>query len=899
MSSKTSNDVEEDLNDPAWKPLKSKRQMFESAQNSPNPISNTEGRKTHTSRVSNTKRFQIKSGIVEQRKIAVTETKEITIDPSKKAEPNIEAYSASSEAKHLKQLLELNTSTVSPGIKKTNKSHKRDSYLLSSRSKEFNNKNSYENCSSQEELDSLSSVCQEIDSLNSLCHEIEKAISLDTLNDEPSNTKPSSKVKSNISSKINSAVSSPIFTNKKGQYVPPPPASSRSSICSIPSTPNMTNSSKLNKGVTPLSFKNYMVDSSSPEPSARSGTPKLSPKKKFGTTQSPVRSNNSSTVNSPQIKGSNNSSLPLNSIALPPSVKKYMPSPTSSVIKSNTAPSTPVTNNTTAPPTPVKKLSTAPPTPVKPKKINNITGPPTPVKPTKRNSTTGPPTPMKPKKTIVETVSDFQVSTPSPLSASSPLSAVSMPVPQEENSSPTSLAMQKKAQINKKKKSLPPLPSNASPVPYTPIYNNELNSINEGQSDPNMRVSPNNNYGNYPIQSQRRKSTQRQNSNNGYNNNYNTSNYYNNNNYNSNNYNNNYNNNGYYNNNFNNNNYNNNYNNNGYYNNNNFNNNGYNNNNGYYNNSNNFNNNNYYNNNGYYNNNSFNNSNNYYNNAGYYNNNGFNNGSPTNLPSFLRLPSGSPQQQFFSPGGNNVPGFVDLVNANLINQFPSPEIGNENYDRQPSPHLRPESRSGNRHRDHSISMYNASTKPNNGVSRYSNHHTRSRSTTYSRGNNQNNIPGSFSAFCDPNDPNISYIQEESRYNGNNQKEKESPRKMSNSSKSGNRGFFINRNDKKSHPQRITYDNSAMNLFFMGQSPEDIENINNPQNMNFSPTNNNSNNNNDNNSGELYAMYSKDENALIMNATVVPINEPAIPSLDKKPARGKTLRWVINVNCYYK
>ena len=57
MSSKTSNDVEEDLNDPAWKPLKSKRQMFESAQNSPNPISNTEGRKTHTSRVSNTKRL--------------------------------------------------------------------------------------------------------------------------------------------------------------------------------------------------------------------------------------------------------------------------------------------------------------------------------------------------------------------------------------------------------------------------------------------------------------------------------------------------------------------------------------------------------------------------------------------------------------------------------------------------------------------------------------------------------------------------------------------------------------------------------------------------------------------------------------------------------------------------
>lgn len=101
----------------------------------------------------------------------------------------------------------------------------------------------------------------------------------------------------------------------------------------------------------------------------------------------------------------------------------------------------------------------------------------------------------------------------------------------------------------------------------------------------------------------------------------------------------------------------------------------------------------------------------------------------------------------------------------------------------------------------------------------------------------------------------------------------------------------------------------MNLFF-GQSDDSSfdysQNNSQNMNMNFSPTyisasttSESINSNNNNTGSDLCAMYSKDDNSLIMNACVVPINEPPIPSLDKKPFRGKTLRWVINVNCYYK
>jgi len=113
MNSKELNNGEEEINldDPAWKPLKSKRQIFEGtdAQFQSGSIANIESSKNFSS-ISNIKKFDIESGIVEQRKSAVIESKETTIE---KTEPNIAAYRASSEAKQLRQLLE-NNSVTSP-----------------------------------------------------------------------------------------------------------------------------------------------------------------------------------------------------------------------------------------------------------------------------------------------------------------------------------------------------------------------------------------------------------------------------------------------------------------------------------------------------------------------------------------------------------------------------------------------------------------------------------------------------------------------------------------------------------------------------------------------------------------------------------------------------------------
>jgi len=57
MSNNDLSSNEENLNDPAWKPLKSKREIFECAQNQTGAISNSEGHRPHSSSVSSTKRL--------------------------------------------------------------------------------------------------------------------------------------------------------------------------------------------------------------------------------------------------------------------------------------------------------------------------------------------------------------------------------------------------------------------------------------------------------------------------------------------------------------------------------------------------------------------------------------------------------------------------------------------------------------------------------------------------------------------------------------------------------------------------------------------------------------------------------------------------------------------------
>ncbi|ORX43753.1 hypothetical protein BCR36DRAFT_335450 [Piromyces finnis] len=223
------NTSEENIVDPAWKPLKSKRQIFEGVEGqylSPS-ISNLDSNKSLSN---NNKKFEIESGIVEQRKIAVIESKEISNDSIKRTESNIEEIChASSEAKQLRDLLENNSST-SPNTPVVRSSSFRKEPSVSPK----------KNISPKplKLIDSNIQISSENVNMlyNNIFQEIENVIESD-LDDIPLKPKPVPKIKPAVPSKPNSAAASPVPIKRK---LPPPAIPSKPGTPTRPSTPSKT-----------------------------------------------------------------------------------------------------------------------------------------------------------------------------------------------------------------------------------------------------------------------------------------------------------------------------------------------------------------------------------------------------------------------------------------------------------------------------------------------------------------------------------------------------------------------------------------------------------------------------------------------------------------------------------
>jgi len=312
MNSKELNNGEEEINldDPAWKPLKSKRQIFEGtdAQFQSGSIANIESSKNFSS-ISNIKKFDIESGIVEQRKSAVIESKETTIE---KTEPNIAAYRASSEAKQLRQLLE-NNSVTSP----TKPIYKKELPLTPSKKlppKPISNKGSDKDIQvSTENVNKL---------YDSMFLEIESAISDSNLElDLQIKPKPLPKSKppalpakpttpTSTSSNPNSATASPVPRKKK---LPPPPA-----VPSKPSTPMYLRATPIRPATPP---KNSDSPLPPPKPETAPATPVKTPVK---STAAPLPPKMESAPATPMKK---TSPAPFAPSETTPVIKKTLPPP--------------------------------------------------------------------------------------------------------------------------------------------------------------------------------------------------------------------------------------------------------------------------------------------------------------------------------------------------------------------------------------------------------------------------------------------------------------------------------------------------------------------------------------------------------------------------------------------
>jgi len=733
MSNKNlSEDVDEDvLNDPAWKPLKSIREMFESAQVQPKVISNTDGNKCHTN--NGLKKFEIESGIVEQRKIAVIESKDIVNDVAKKTEPNIEAYSASSEAKHLKQILESNSVGSHSGKKN----------LVNKKELPFPKKG----LSESQSIGGYSSSNENIlaNSLNTLCQEIEDVIKSDAFLDDKLTNKPP------IPSKPNSNISSPIVHRKKGQ-IPP-----------IPPKPSNSTSSLTNKLVTSPPMKHQ---TSSPTPAIPSKI------------KSPILSTENHTSSQSSINGNiiNSQKVPLKTNSLNNqniSIQKATPAPPAPIQKTTPAPPAPIQKTTPAPPTPLQKTTPAPPTPIQ----KTTPAPPTPI----QKTTPAPPIPIQ-KETSTSTLpSKDQINTSA---NNNDIESSSSIDDQPLNIEIARENIMKKAEILKNKLSLP----------LTPILQNYSNDSNYTCFSPS------------PIESQQK---QQQNS---------LSNHH-------------------------------------------------------------------------------------------------------EISNKLNSTTSSIQNN-----NNNISG--DIANQNQTQD----SITNETYDNTPSQLFHIETKSTNIHRDHAVSMYNYSSKPNTGRSMYGKSRSRS-STSCNNSPTRIVVPDSFSSFFSSNDTNVTFVNKDdnntndnnNNTNDNNDNDNSNNNNNNNNSSSNNndddnndskveeksnkrkslfqisnkKGYFYDNKQEKKQNRVSNFD--AMNLFNIQSNEDTNTNLQN-NNMMMSPTsiqpNTNMNNMSIVESKKLCAIYSKDTNAQIVNASVVPSNEPPIPSLEKKPIRGKTIRWVIDINCYY-
>jgi len=361
MSSKELNNgtEEESLNDPAWKPLKSKRQIFEGndSQYQSGSIANLE----ISSYSSINKKFDIETGIVEQRKSAVIESKETTIE---KTEPNIEAYRASSEAKQLKQLLENNSGKSS---------YKKDLPVPPKKPlppKPISNKGSDKDIQiNTENVNKL---------FDNMFQEIESAISDSNLDlDIPIKPKPLPKVKppalpakptTPSSSNPNSATESPVPHKKK---LPPPPA-----VPSKPSTPMYLRATPIRPSTPPkpetapaTPVKTPVKNTAAPLPPKAESSPATPIKK---TTPAPVVPAPDSLIESispikktlppPPIATENDFDEDL--ISLSPSPvpkKKALPPPP--IPDKNESPSDNAVSSLPSSPMPIKKTSPPPPLP--------------------------------------------------------------------------------------------------------------------------------------------------------------------------------------------------------------------------------------------------------------------------------------------------------------------------------------------------------------------------------------------------------------------------------------------------------------------------------------------------------------------------------------------------------
>jgi len=322
-------EVEENLNDPAWKPLKSKRQIFEGSetQYQSGSISNLDAK------------FEIETGIVEQRKSAVIEPKETSIDVSKKAEPNIAAYRASLEAKQLKQLLE-NNSASSPAVPKKNTSIKKELPPTPKKPVPLTPKNKNLENDLQLSTENLNKL------YNDMFQEIESAIESDD-NDISIHVKqkPLPKFRPSVPEKPSSGTSSPVPPPKK---IAPPATPLK------PSTPNSAKSASPLKTVPPPPPAKTPIKKTSPPPLAPESTLQNS-------TPNGSSSSLAKTLPPPPLpsksKG-NSENSPTSTSSTP--IKKTLPPPPLPIENNESS------NNSASksPPTPIKKTSPPPPLPI-------------------------------------------------------------------------------------------------------------------------------------------------------------------------------------------------------------------------------------------------------------------------------------------------------------------------------------------------------------------------------------------------------------------------------------------------------------------------------------------------------------------------------------------------------
>ena len=226
-------------------------------------------------------------------------------------------------------------------------------------------------------------------------------------------------------------------------------------------------------------------------------------------------------------------------------------------------------------------------------------------------------------------------------------------------------------------------------------------------------------------------------------------------------------------------------------------------------------------------------------------------------------------------------------------------------------------------RNHPVSMYaqpNKSSLPNP-----SSHYRARSSTSYSCKSESESIPESLRSFFNEqeiNENEISFTNGHDDDSKNNTKVNEPVV----AEKTNNRSFLFSKsNDQESkklqrHQSRMSEVPDSMKLLFGGfgnvqeldsdseNESEFDENVN--DNANYNTNNPIASTiipedstdviqKDDYTPPKIYLGSNKDKNcrnSSIINASIVPPNEPPIPSLDKKPYRGNTLRWVINVNC---